>query len=119
MPHELPDLRKLEYIRKVSKPHRMTAQCPAPPAKTNAWPIPAENPRKTEMKPPPQCAIPHGNQSQPQTPREPPQPPPQRHASQTPEATHQCTRGKAPRTPHACATASARTSPEGLSDPPE
>ena len=41
----------------------------------NAPPIPAENSRKTEMNPsppPPQRATPRGNQSQPQTPREPP-----------------------------------------------
>ena len=35
LPHELPndlrlDLRKLGNMRKVSKPHRMIAQCPAP-----------------------------------------------------------------------------------------
>ena len=36
LPYELPNdlrLRKLENIRKLSKPHRMIAQCPAPPPK--------------------------------------------------------------------------------------
>ena len=51
------DLRKLGNISKVSKPHRMIAQCPVPPAKMKGSLILAQNSGKTEMKPFPRCII--------------------------------------------------------------
>ena len=66
------DLRKLGNTMKMSKPHRMSAQPPAPSPQPPA-PKPTL-PRKTEMRPPPQRATQHQNQRQPQTPRKPPQP---------------------------------------------
>ena len=53
------DLRKLGNTKKLSKP--------------KALPKLEENSSKIEIKPLPLCAIPHENQSQPQTPRERPQ----------------------------------------------
>ena len=48
----------------------MIAQCPPPTLKWNILPILAKKSRKITIKPPPQCTMPHNNQSQPQTPRE-------------------------------------------------
>ena len=80
LPHELPnylrlrsyahtrkkktwDLRKLGNIRKVSKPHRMIAQRPAPPpsGKIKILLALAKEPQNTATKPSPRCATPHEN----------------------------------------------------------
>ena len=56
----------LRNIRKVSKPNRMIAQCPMPPAKAKIPLILAKTPWKTQIKIFPQCPMPRKNQSQPQ-----------------------------------------------------
>ena len=72
---ELPNASRLRILGngwERPKPHRMIAQ---PPAKIKALPIPEENSRKIEIKPPPPRHPPE-NQSQP---RHPASPPPQTH----------------------------------------
>ena len=61
LPDELSnDLRRLENIRKVSKPQRMIAQCPVPsPPAIKILLIPAKNTRKIELFQ--QCAASHEN----------------------------------------------------------
>ena len=85
-PHELPNdfrLRKFGDIRKVSKHHRMIAQCPAPPPKKKPSPVVAKTSQKIAIKPLRWRATPHENQSQPQIPRNRLQTP-ARHIAQTP-----------------------------------
>ena len=68
---ELPNASRLRILGngwERPKPHRMIAQ---PPAKIKALPIPEENSRKIEIKPPPPRHPPE-NQSQPRYPASPP-----------------------------------------------
>ena len=69
LPHELPNnlklLGKLENIREAWKIIRIITQRPVPRQNENL-----ANTGKTITKPPPQCAIPHENPSQPQISRE-------------------------------------------------
>ena len=66
LPHELRNdlrLRKLGNIRKVSKLHRMIAQCPALPGKIKILLVLAKELRNIAIKQFPWCVIPHENQS--------------------------------------------------------
>ena len=51
--------RKLESTIKVSKPHRMIAQSPAPPPKSKPPLTLPKKPGNIAIKPPPRGAIPH------------------------------------------------------------
>ena len=57
------DLRKLGNIRKVSKPHRMIAQCPAPSPHKNETPHTTKKKPKIAIIPFPRFATPHSNYS--------------------------------------------------------
>ena len=57
--HGIYQLSHIRNVRKVSKRHRMIAQCPASPGKIKILSVIAKESRNIVIKPFPRCAIPH------------------------------------------------------------
>ena len=78
------DLRKSENTKKISNPHRIIAQRPAPQSRKSCQH--QKKSPKNSYETPPQHATPHENQSRPQIPHERPRAPPHRHGQ--PQTSH-------------------------------